>query len=252
MTTTTTRLICPECQRENESERIYCHNCGARLDRAALTQRGAPVEDPKKAHRRVQKMFDPHRGNVRRNFFFVSKLVLGALAVAAVVEMVSAPEVPPARKGVGIPVEINFDLEKATSSRAPMQLQYTQDQVNAYLEYTLKNKRSLDKPYLKFNRAIVGFAEGLCTVTVERSFFGYSLYTRTSCQVALANGKIGASSKAGAIGRLPIHPRLMQYIDVIFADVWAALDRERKLMAKMGSIEFHDANVTLTSAAPSS
>src|SRR6516225_2034765 len=30
------QLTCPDCQRENEAERIYCHDCGARLDRSAL------------------------------------------------------------------------------------------------------------------------------------------------------------------------------------------------------------------------
>ena len=29
-----TKLVCPDCRHENEPERIYCHNCGARLDRS--------------------------------------------------------------------------------------------------------------------------------------------------------------------------------------------------------------------------
>lgn len=246
-----TKLICPECRHENEPERIYCHNCGARLDRSSLVTEGPAVEDPKRTHKRLQRMFDPQRGKLRRNFFFICKMILGACIFAAVVEMISAPEVPPARKTIGVPAEINFDLEKAALSRAPIQLQYTQDQVNAYLEYSLKNKHFLDKPLLKFNRAIVGFGEGLCTITVERSLFGYSLYSRASYQVAVSNGKIGASNKGGSIGRLQIHPQVMQFVDLIFADLWSALDRERKLVARMSGIEFHDGNVMLAAATPS-
>ena len=233
------------------AERIFCHNCGARLERASVIGETEQVEDPKKTHKRLQKMFDPQRGKLRRNFFFISKLILGACILAGIVEMVSAPEVPPARKTIGLPAEINFDLEKASLSRVPVQLQYTlQDQVNAYLEYSLKNKHSLTKPFLKFDRAIVGFAENSCTITVERSVFGYPLYTGASYQVAVSNGKIGASSKGGSIGRLPVHPQIMQFADLIFADLWSALDRERKLVAKMSGIQFHDGSVTLAAATP--
>ena len=41
------KLVCPECQRQNEPERIYCHDCGARLDRSALAKVAPKVEDPK-------------------------------------------------------------------------------------------------------------------------------------------------------------------------------------------------------------
>jgi len=34
MTTTMTKIVCGECRHENEAERIYCHNCGERLDRS--------------------------------------------------------------------------------------------------------------------------------------------------------------------------------------------------------------------------
>ena len=36
-TTTTITLVCPDCQHENEPQRIYCHSCGARLDRSKLS-----------------------------------------------------------------------------------------------------------------------------------------------------------------------------------------------------------------------
>ena len=73
-------LVCPECRRENEPERIYCHDCGARLDRSALAKEKAKEEDPKATQRRVAKMFDPRRGLLRRRFFQGSKLLLGRLS----------------------------------------------------------------------------------------------------------------------------------------------------------------------------
>jgi hypothetical protein len=247
-----TKLVCPECQRENEPERIYCHSCGARLDRSSVAAEKVPAsEDAKKTHQRIQKMFDPNRGRFRRNFFFVCKLILGAFAAAVVVEMILPPnDLPEARKEIGLGPQINFDLENATMYHRPPQLQYTQDTVNAYLDYTLKKKKTLDKPFLTFKRAFVQFGEGDCGVTVERALFGYSLYSHCAYRVAVANGKIAASNLGGSIGRMPIHPKLMEFGDVIFADVWSALDRERKLVSQMNGIEFHSSSVTLTSPPP--
>ena len=243
-----TKLICPECRHENEPERIYCHNCGARLDRSAVAAIDKPTQEgAKQAHQRLRKLFDPDRGKLRRTFFNACKLILAACAAATIVEMISPPEVSAPANTLGIPPQINFDLENAGLYHRPPQLQYTQDQVNAYLGFALKSKqKSLDKPLLTFKRALVAFREGACEITVERSLFGYSLYSRTSYRVAVGEGKIAASNNGGWIGRLPIYPKVMQFVDIIFADLWSALDRERKLVAKMGGIELHDGGVILT------
>jgi hypothetical protein len=38
----------------------------------------------------------------------------------------------------------------------------------------------------------------------------------------------------------------MKYADPIFADLWAALDREKKSVSKMSAIEFHPQQVVVT------
>ena len=160
--------------------------------------------------------------------------------------MISPPEVLPPTNTVGLSTQINFELENAILYHRPPQLQYTQDQVNAYFGFALKSKqKSLDKPLLTFKRVFVAFREGACDITVERSLYGFSLYSRASYRVAVSEGKIAASNNGGWIGRLPIYPQLMQVADIIFADLWSALDRERKLVAKMAGIELHDGSVIL-------
>jgi hypothetical protein len=243
-----TKLICPECGRENEPERIYCHDCGARLDRSALAA-GKPVqEEAKQTQRRLRRMLNPQGALIKQRFLTVCKVILGACATAALIEMISPPEVALPGKTVVLPPQINFDLENAALYHRPPQLQYTQEQVNAYLTYTLRNKQNvLNKPLLEFKRAVVGFGEGTCSITIERSLFGYSIYNRSSYRVDLREGKISASNNGGWIGRLPLYPQIMQFTDIMLADVCSALDRERKLVAKMGGIEFHDKNVILKS-----
>jgi len=246
MTTTTTpvtKVACLECRHENEAERIYCHNCGERLDRSGVVVQ-KQSQDPQEAHRRLQKMLGrPDR--TRHNIFAAGKLVLGAAVVAALVQIALPPELPAPTKN--FPTQIDLDLESAASFQKPGPLEYSQDQVNAYLTYRFTGKKKvLNNAVLTFVRGTASFQEGSCTIGVERSFFGYSLFTRASYRVDTSAGKIAATNNGGWIGRLPVHPMIMQFGGIIFADVWLALERERKLLGKMAAVSFHDGSVTIT------
>ena len=239
------KLICPECRRENEAERIYCHDCGARLDRSALAKIAPKGEDAKETQRRLRTMLDPQRAKMRLMFFKSSKFVLGAFATAAVIQMALPPDVPPRTKGGEFPPQINLDIENAALNQGAPPLQYTEAQVNAFLGSALKSKQAALSKLLQFERAIVRFEENICHVTAQRSLFGFSVYTTTSSKLSLDNGTLKAANNGGRIGRLPVHPLLMKYSDPIFSDLWTALDRERKALAKMNAIEFHPQAVVL-------
>ena len=243
--TSTPHLICPECRHENESERIYCHSCGARLDRSAVAVRNSK-EAVHETRQRMRKLFDPHRARLRASFFRISKLVLGACIVGGVIQMILPPDVPAPAKTELVASQVRFDLEGAVTRHQPPQLQYTEEQINAFLAYALKIKQSsLNKPLLSFKRAFVVFYDGTCAVTAERSLFGYSLYTTCCYRPVLKGGKIETSNTGGSIGRLRIHPQISQFMGVLFADIWSALDREIKLLRKLESLEFHDKTVLL-------
>jgi hypothetical protein len=239
------KLVCPECQRQNEPERIYCHDCGARLDRSALAKVGPKGEDPKQTQRRLKQLLDPGRLKIRLMFFHISKLILGACALAALIQMFLRPDDLPERlKNIELQ-QLNLEIERAITSHSPAPLQFTDAQVNAFLANVAKGKQSILNKFLKFERAFVNFDEGVCRVTVERSLLGFSIFHAISYKVTLQNGKLAASNNGGRIGRMPIHPELMQYSDILFRDLWAALDPERKSVSKMGAIEFHPKTVIL-------
>jgi hypothetical protein len=242
-TTTMTKLVCAECRHENEAERIYCHNCGERLDRSVVAAQ-QKAQDPQEALRHLQKMLGPPN-RARQNFFAASKLALAAAVVAALVEIALPPELPAPTKA--LPPQVDLDLENAVSYHKPGPLEYTQDQINAYLAYRLISKKAaLNKPLLTFVRATASFREGACMIGMERSLFGYSIFSRSSYRVDAGAGKIAATNNGGWIGRLPVHPAIMQFGDIIFADLWSALERERKLLGKMGAVNFHEGSVTIT------
>jgi zinc ribbon protein len=243
-TTSTTKLICPECQHENEPERVYCHSCGAKLDRSAVAVTKEPVKDTRQ---RVKKMFDPTRAKIRFLFFKTSKMILGAGVLALVIQMILPPDVPEPTHALVLASQTRIDMENAIMRHQPAQLQFSEDQVNAYLASALKTKQTaLNKPLLDFKRALAAFREGACTITQERSVFGLSLYASSGYSVSLNEGKIVTANCGGSIGRMPIHPKLMEFAEIMFADVWSALGPDIKLVSKFNGIEFHDKSAVLT------
>ncbi len=237
------KLLCSECQHENEPERVYCHNCGGRLDRSAVVP---TKEKRKETHKRVSRMFDAKRAKIRAAIIRTIKSIIGAAAVAVLVEMAMAPDLPPPTKNVILVSQIRSELEQAVNRHRPIEITYDEQQVNAYLSAALKTKKSaLDKPFLEFRRVVVGLNEGAFKVTTERSAFGYSIFTGALYSVAINGGKFAVEPKGGWIGRMPIHPKAMHYGSVVFADMWKALEQESRMVSKFSTIQFHDKHASL-------
>lgn len=245
------KIFCSECQRENEAERVYCHDCGARLDRSSVVVTKEPPTDVRK---RVHKMFDPQRARIRALFFKTCKVILAAGVAGLLGAIALPPELPAPPKTEMLASQVRLDMEAALQKHQPPQLDFSEDQVNAYLASALKTKKkALDKPFLEFKRAVVEFNNGKCTLTVERSLGGYySLYSSSSFAVSVKQGKLATEHTGGAIGCLHVHPKLMANLDVLFSDVWSAVDRDAKLVARFGGIQFSDKRATLAlgAAAP--
>lgn len=192
-------------------------------------------------------MFDPTRAKIRLAFFKVAKVVLAACILAALAEIAQRPDMPEAPKKGTIAPQIAMDLENAATYHRPAVLQYSQQDVNAYLVSALKNKKkALDKPLLDFERALVQFKDGECDVTTERSIFGYSLFLTTRYAVDVKAGKLVSTVCGANIGRLPLHPELMKRADFLISDVLQALSRERTEVGKLSAVQFAAERVVLT------
>jgi hypothetical protein len=243
-----TKLVCPDCRHENESERIYCHNCGARLDRSGLVKEKLAEGDTEaQTQKHLKKMFQPGRGRGKRVAVQLVKTLLGALCVATLVEMILPPDLPPPPKSFSFAPMINMDMVSAISSHRPTPLVYNEEQVNSYIASNLRRKDSPAKEgFFPLQRVLVKFQEGTCGINIERQLFGLSIYSGGSYRVRIDNGKIISATTAGYIGRMPIHPALMKYADILLQKAWALLARERNSVAKLAGIEFHPQTVTLT------
>ena len=242
-----TKLICPDCRHENETERIYCHNCGARLDRSKLAPSVVALGDPDvQTQKHLKKLFQGRQEKIRNAALKLAKVVLGAACLAALTVMALPPDLPPASKNYTFAPMINMDMVSATSSHQGAALVYNEEQVNSYIASNLRRKDSpANQGYFPLRRVQVRFEEGVCVINTERQLFGYSIYSGSSYRVKIEQGKIHSSNTSGYIGRMPIHPAIMKYADILLQKAWDSLARERNSVAKLASIEFHPQSVTL-------
>jgi hypothetical protein len=246
---TATKLVCLECRYENELERIYCHGCGARLSNPAAAT--VKSEEAKLIEQRdhLRRILDNRGFKVRQWANNLTKLLFGSCIAAALIQMFLPPNLPAAGgKDLMLGPQIGLELERALFQRNGTQLTYREEQVNSYLATVLKRKKAalMDKPMLEFQRGIAQFSEGSFRMTLERSFFGLPVYTSGFYCASMQDGKVFATNVGGAIGRLPIHPQLMQYAGFLINDVWAAMEQDRKEVDKLAAIEFHPQTVVLT------
>ena len=246
-----TALICPECRYENEAERIYCHNCGARLDRSALVKE--QLEKRNKAQdsrKRLARMFDPKRGRAKRFLARAVKLLAGAALSAAIILLLLPANLPPITKSDVLAPLINMELVSSVSSRQTAPLVYTEEQVNSYVSSVFRRQaKTAGHGFFSVRRVVVHFEEGLCSVAVERELVaGLTLGSGTTYRVRTDNGKISAQPARGFIGQMPIHPFLLKYGNPLLFSVWQSLAHERSSVARCAAVQFHPGTVTFVAA----
>lgn len=243
-------IVCKQCNHANEPERVYCHNCGAKLDRSLL-----PKEPPKeakesaeKARRRVKKMTNPARGF----FLHWQKLLLQSFLLA----VSCAGLIQAARPPAGIPKPPTHDelmeaqplaeqIEGQQGSPAPRQFTISEQVANLYLAKTIRPGAGAQDDYFKFERAFVNFGQDVCKVTAQESAFGHPIYAGAMYKLSISGNKLLATNIGGNLGRLPVHPLIMEYSQMALQHLWEALARERKLMDNMQSVSVQPGQITM-------
>jgi hypothetical protein len=242
-----TTLKCGQCGHENESERIYCHNCGAKLDRTLLPEESKDVESSEQARKRIRKLTNPKSGFFLGAWKSLLKALVFAVIVAALIEIARPPgDVPkPADKDTLLDSqELLIKINNAQTQKNSLTFALTEEQMNKYLQATIKEQATgLIGDEVKFKRVYVHCVQddpkqpGVCWIWSEQSLFDYSLFASAGYQLSIANNQVNAKCVGGYLGRLPVHPLLMQYGDVMFSKIYETLAHEHKTMNQMQSIE---------------
>jgi len=244
---TPANLPCSQCGFVNEAERVYCHNCGSKLDRSLLpTHEEKGGESQAKARKRIAKIANPKAGFLLDEIKTFFKVELSAVVVAALILIAQKPEgVPELQKG-SIQRLINSDMMEALQSPKPSLVSFTEDEVNQHLKKNLKTRETII-PGIEVSRVYAAFTPGVIGMGTENSVFGYPIYAGIAFQVEIKGGKFTTSIIRGNLGRLAVDPRILQfpYGELLFQGTWDALKRERAQMDRMEKVEVKKGEISL-------
>jgi hypothetical protein len=232
-------LTCGDCGYQNEPERVYCHNCGAKLDRSVLPKPddAKKNETPEKARKRIARMANPTAGGIGREVKALAKTLSASASVALLFLVAMKPDGVPEDKRELADRIVTAELSDAVNAPRPVALAFTETEVNASLRQSVKFKDPL-LPGVEVKRMYVKFHPGKVHVALEQAVFGYSVYSGVEYEIAIgADGALDAKMVGGNYGRAAIHPAVMQYVDFAFKKLWIALKRERDHMDKMQRID---------------
>jgi len=240
-------LTCSQCGFANETERVYCHNCGAKLDRSLLPKASETSKDSvEKVRKRVHKMANPGGTSATRELKTLANVIVYAVLAAFIIGFIREPEgVPPAKtedlslRMVGSEIAETLEFPQ---SRA---LQFTDSEINNYFKSALKSKTGGLIPGVKFERAYVKFEPGNVYIGLQQSVAGYPLYSGARYQIGVKDGKFFARNFGGNFGRIAVHPELMRHLGIAFQPLWKALKREKDQVESMQRVEVMKGSVIL-------
>jgi len=250
-----TNLPCKQCGFENEIQRIYCHNCGVKLDRSSLPQENKAPISLEKQRRRLKRLTNPGGGFWGGWKSNLPNTLLLAAMLATLIQAVRPPDgaPPPRKKGEYVDApQIMLKMGNIMATHLMMRVSIGQADANAYLLNYVKAEDQ-DLPFIgkeaRFDRVYVTMEEGSCLLTMSQLLHNYPFYLGSRYRIEIKGGKLQAKNIGGCIGRMPIHPLLMQSVELAFGGLWDTLKREKALLDKMQSVEVHKGQIILVTKA---
>jgi hypothetical protein len=222
------KLICAQCGYENEPERVYCHNCGTKLDRSVLPRDTVTQQETlAETRRRIRRMTNP--GNMGAYVKTLFKIWFWA-AIVAIIYLIAMPpaNIPTREQESGARI-ITGEIEAAIDAHQSVSVQASAADLSQHVRSRVKGLNVV--PFSKFKRSFVSLDDNKITFGVQEDLFGLQIYSTIEYQPAVVDGKFVAEKTGLRIGRLGFAPQLTG-LDMLFNKFWAALKSEQRLIDK--------------------
>ncbi len=238
-------LTCPKCGFDNQLGRIFCHQCGSKLD---LSQIRAPSQGGKRLRNRLPRVKDMVRW----------VLELAAL-VAVIYVFYLMALIPPAR----IIVSTNEDLlslnrkraalEQLTNTKQPASMSVTEAELNSYLDKLGFEKAEGKVIAVEVRHVQMELGEGVVTVVVDGTakLFGKldkDVALRYTVVPVIEKGAFFAKPVAADIGQLPFPRVLLDNTAIIqgyYEQLFRGLKDDQQLLERLSSISVNPQRVQL-------
>ena len=240
------QLTCGACGFANEPERVYCHNCGAKLDRSLLpvVEKEDNKASAEAARRRIKKMTNPAGYTFGQFFKSLLGVLFWAALTAAIILFCRKPDGVPEDKNEIPDRLVQSELMDAVQSPTPVTISFSEADINGALKQSLK-RAAANGGSIQFQRAYANLTPGVIHIGTEQSLMGFSFFSAVDYKLTVIDGKFTPILLGGQFGRLPIRVEAMKYIDVSFQKLWAALKRENDQMQKMKSVTIGKGQIIL-------
>ena len=194
-------LTCEQCSYVNEAERVYCHNCGAKLDRSVIpkAEEEKGRESTEVTRKRITKMTNPSSGGMLRELKALVKTLAWAALAACLFLIAMPPDGVPENKREIAERMVNAEIMDAVAVPQPTALAFTDHEVNASLKQSLKFKEAM-LPGVEFQRLYVQFHPGTVHAGLEQSVWGLPLHSGVDYQVPVVAGKVTPLIVGGNFG----------------------------------------------------
>lgn len=222
--------VCSSCGFENDPTRIFCQNCGERLEVSDVSSDATPApatpyrygdKSRKKAHKKP--------GFARLTVTLVREVIgLAILAalMAALLQALRAPDAipPPQTAKTALTSLLAADIQAARENPYPRSVDVTWEQANTFLASRLTALEGTTNVLrARFERAYILGEGDEVVLGVEQRLSHWPVYLQLTFQIQSSSQGTTAQPVAGQMGRLPAPRFLLHYFVRTFQDVMDAL-----------------------------
>jgi len=240
-------LICPKCRYDNELGRIFCHQCGTKLD---LNQVKSPAQGGPKIRRKRKGAF----GRMVRSAVVVAVVALIAWAIWLAGQVPDVATTKPTNAELLAVDNKRIDLEQLVGAKRAATLEVSRTELNTYL-----GNLGFAKPEKKTVRVVpkalqIDVRDGAVTLRFLGELqigdaFGKRVFISYTGLPMVEDAYFEFKPVAGAVGKLPIHPLLLDATDMMgsfFARLFKSLYPDYKLLSQLSSISVKNDHVVLS------
>ncbi len=246
------KIICDKCGYANEAQRIFCHECGARLDRSEY------LKEVEKRRSREADEAPRHLKNLaRKPLWLVVKpwliIFFGSMLAALLLQLLSPPYIPEEDFGENVQMarmDMGGAFDTAVFTPGLSQLTVPEDVLNAELDTRFRSWVKTESGDDFWAKALAGAHVNVNSerlmLTIERKIFGLPLYFTGGLRFKQEGRRIKTQVVHAQLGRQTLPAFFFAAPGPLFEDVLDVAKISESQRKKVSNIELRNGAIRIT------